>query len=204
LDELVSFVDMPDGVSGDYKALSEIIELCGSFLTIRRYTVSFVHQSAKDFLLSEASDEIFPSGIEEIHHLIFSKSIHVMSRTLRRDIYSLQALGCPIEEVKQPDPNPLSASRYSCVYWVDHLWDWYSNSDTDPKVDLQDGGTVDVFIKRNFLYWLEALSLCRSMSEGVLSMAKLASLIQVILKFTVPSIHTNMLISPRERQMHLL
>ena len=40
---------------------------------------------------------------------------------------------------------------------------------------------VDVFVRKKYLYWLEALSLCRSMSEGVLSMAKLEALTQVIL-----------------------
>jgi hypothetical protein len=40
---------------------------------------------------------------------------------------------------------------------------------------------VDVFVRKKYLYWLEALSLCKSMSEGVLSMAKLEALIQVIL-----------------------
>ena len=43
LDELESFVDMPNGVSGDYEAFSEIIGLCGSFLTLRERTVSFIH-----------------------------------------------------------------------------------------------------------------------------------------------------------------
>ena len=43
LEELASFVDMPDGVSGDYEALAEIIGLCGSFLTLREHTILFVH-----------------------------------------------------------------------------------------------------------------------------------------------------------------
>jgi hypothetical protein len=55
LDELVSFVDMPTGAS-----LTEIIELCGSFLTLQERIVSFVHQSAKEYLLKEAATEIFP------------------------------------------------------------------------------------------------------------------------------------------------
>jgi hypothetical protein len=38
-----------------------------------------------------------------------------------------------------------------------------------------------MFIKTKYLHWLEALSLCRSMSKGVLSMAKLEAVIQVIL-----------------------
>jgi NACHT domain/Heterokaryon incompatibility protein (HET) len=184
LDELVSFVDMPDGVSGDYEALSEIIQLCGSFLTLRGCSISFVHQSAKDFLLSEASHEIFPSGMADIHHVIFSRSLHIMSKTLRRDIYSLGALGYPIEQVKQPDPDPLAASRYSCIYWVNHLCDWCSNPDADLKVDLQDGGTVDRFMRKTYLYWLEALSLCRSLSQGVLSITKLEIFIQVNFKLS--------------------
>ncbi|KAF2689000.1 hypothetical protein K458DRAFT_465673, partial [Lentithecium fluviatile CBS 122367] len=42
----------------------------------------FVHQSAKDFLFAKALNEIFPSGIEEGHYEIFSKSLEAMSRTL--------------------------------------------------------------------------------------------------------------------------
>ena len=70
LDELESLVDMPDGVSGDYEALSEIIGYCGSFLAHQERTISFVHQSAKDFLLKEASNDIFPSTIQGVHYTI--------------------------------------------------------------------------------------------------------------------------------------
>jgi len=181
LKELTSLIEILEDMSDDLESLREIISLCGSFLTIREGTIYFVHQSAKDYLFAKAFNEIFPSGRGEAHYVIFSRSLQVMSRTLRRDIYSLHALGYPIERVKQPDPDPLAASRYSCIYWVDHLCDWNSNSYANHKVDLQDGGIVDVFVRKKYLYWLEALSLCRSMSEGVLSMAKLEALIQVIL-----------------------
>jgi hypothetical protein len=190
LDELTSFVDMPDGVSSDYEALSEIIGLCGSFLTLHECTVSFVHLSAKDFLLKQAFNEIFPSGIEDIHHAIFSRSLQVMSKTLRRDMYSLHALGYPIEQVKQPDLDPLAASRYSCIYWVDHLSDWISDSCANHSIDLQDGGIVDEFVRKKYLYWLEALSLCRNMSFGVVSIVKLEALIQVILRLVLLSIYS--------------
>jgi hypothetical protein len=59
LEELATFVHMPNGVSGDYEALAEIIGLCGSFPTLRERTISFVHQSAKDYLVEHASAEIF-------------------------------------------------------------------------------------------------------------------------------------------------
>ncbi|KAF2429981.1 hypothetical protein EJ08DRAFT_670710 [Tothia fuscella] len=172
--ELESFVDMPDGVSGTFEALSEIIGLCGSFLTLRERTISFVHQSAKDFLVEQTYNEIFPSGIEYIHYTIFSRSLEVMSKTLRRDIFGLGAPGFPINQVKQQSPDPLSQARYSCVYWVDHLL--YCNPSRNTIGDLQDGGSVDRFLRQSYLYWLEALSLCRSISEGVVSIAKLEAL----------------------------
>jgi hypothetical protein len=51
LDELPSLVDMPLRCSSNDKALVEIVGLCGSFLTLRKRVISFVHQSAKDFLV---------------------------------------------------------------------------------------------------------------------------------------------------------
>ncbi|KAH8653204.1 WD40-repeat-containing domain protein [Tricladium varicosporioides] len=178
LHELASFVDMPPRSSGDYKVWEEIVRRCGSFLTLQGRTISFVHQSAKEFLLSEASHEIFPSGIQAIHYLIFSRWLRVTSMTLRRDIYNLHTPGYAIERVKQPDPDPLAGSRYSCIYWIDHLCAWDSKAPTEHGVDLRDGGVVEVFVRKKYLYWLEALSLCRSISDGVVSMAKLEALLQ--------------------------
>jgi hypothetical protein len=171
--ELTSLIDTLEDVSEDLESLREIIGLCGSFLTIRKDTIYFVHQSAKDYLLSKASDEIFPSGKGEIHYRIFSRSLEVMSRTLRRDMYGLCAPGYPIELVEQPDPDPLLASRYLCIYWVDHLCECEPHSRVDHKIDLQ------VFVREKFLYWLEALSLSKAMSKGVLAMAALEKLVQV-------------------------
>src|SRR5205814_7417885 len=158
------------------------IGLCGSFLTLRECTVYFVHQSAKDFLLEKASDEIFDSGVGDVHYTIFLRSLEVMSRTLRRDMYGLCAPGFPIGKVKQPDPDPLAVANYSCVYWVDHLCKWDSSKSTKHRDDIQDGGVVDKFMRQKYLYWLEALSLLKSVSEGVYSMDKLEALLQVSFK----------------------
>jgi hypothetical protein len=188
LTELTSLVGMLEESSDDVESLQEIIGLCGSFLTIRKDTIYFVHQSAKDYLFAKSSIEIFPSGKGETHYEIFSRSLRVMSRTLRRDIYSLSALGYPIKEVNQPDPDPLAASHYSCIYWVDHLYYCSTDSCANHSVSLQAGGIVDVFLRKKYLYWLEALSLCRSISKGLLSIAKLEALIQVIIRSVVLSI----------------
>jgi hypothetical protein len=180
LDELTSIVDMPKGVSGSDEILLEIIGLCGSFLTVRGRTILFVHQSAKDFLLKEAFHEIFPSGVADTHRIVSLKSLQIISEKLRRDIYNLRALGHPIERVIVPDPDPLAGLCYSCVYWVDHLCDWNPGSTSNVRVHLQSGGAVDGFVREKYLYWLEALSLCKNMSDAVVSMAKLEALLQVI------------------------
>ncbi|KAM5496549.1 hypothetical protein McanMca71_004775 [Microsporum canis] len=90
LDELMTFIDLPDGFSNN-EYLAEIIRLCGSFLTVKGPTILFIHQSAKDFLVGNPSKEkIFPSGIKNEHYTIFSQSLQAMSRILRRDIYNLK------------------------------------------------------------------------------------------------------------------
>ena len=185
LDELASFVDMPPRGTSEYKVWEDIVGRCGSFLTLRDHNISFVHQSAKDYLLEQAFDEIFPSGKEEVHYAIFSRSLQVMSRTLRRDIYSLHAPGFSIEQVRQPHPDPLATSRYSCIYWVNHLCASNSSSCIEHEADLRDGGAVEIFVKKKYLYWLEALSLCKGISDSVVSMAKIEALLQVILRLVV-------------------
>ncbi|KAF2190904.1 HET-domain-containing protein, partial [Zopfia rhizophila CBS 207.26] len=177
LKELTCLVEVLEDIADDLELIREIVSLCGSFLTIRQGTIYFVHQSAKDFLFTKAVGEIFPSGTEEAHCAIFSRSLQVMSKTLRRDMYSLRALGYPAEQVELPDPDPLAPSRYSCIYWVDHLYDWSLSSSATSSADLQDGGAVHEFVRKKYLYSLEALSLCKNMSKGVVSIAKLETLI---------------------------
>jgi hypothetical protein len=158
-----------------HESLSKIVRMCGSFFTIRDDIVYSIHQSAQDFLSKDTS--LFPSGMIDAHYSIFSRSLQAMSKTLCRNIYGLPSSGSPVESVQQPKPDPLAAVRYSCVYWLDHL------HDCDPSRtamnDLQDGGSVDKFLRRGYLHWLEALSLLKSMSEGMLSMTKLDAILQV-------------------------
>ena len=97
-----------------------------------------------------------------------------MSQTLRRDIYSLRTPGISIEQVKQPDPDPLAAIRYSCLYWADHFLGCQIKEDTTKH--LEDSGSIHVFLRRYFLYWLEALSLMKCMVDGVVVIKKLENL----------------------------
>ena len=46
-----------------------------------------------------------------------------------------------------------------------------------------------MFIREKYLYWLEALSLCKSISEGILAIAKLKALVKVMLGLAILSIY---------------
>jgi hypothetical protein len=177
--ELIALVEQLEEFVDDLESVREIVSLCGSFLTLRDDTVYFVHQSAKDFLFAKAFDEVFPAGTEDAHRVIFSRSIAILSRTLHRDMYSLGALGFPLDDVEPPEPDPLAASRYPCVYWIDHLHDSKPKSLANSANDLQVIDVVHEFMRKKYLYWLEGLSLCKSLGRGIVSMAKMWSLVQV-------------------------
>jgi hypothetical protein len=180
LDELVSFVDIPAGATDD-TSLKEIIELCGSFLTLRYRKIFFVHQSAKDFLVNNASANILASGMEDVHHVIFSRSLQLMSKTLRRNLYNFNEPGISIEQIEllSLTPDPLETTRYSCIYWVDHLND--CNSSEKYATEFGINSQVDKFLLTHYLHWLETLSLLRGIPNGIVSMAKLAGLVDVSL-----------------------
>lgn len=143
----------------------ELVGLCGSFLTLRNGIVYFVHQSAKDFLLDQAADELFPVGRHDVHHSITARSLDIMFRNLHRDMYDLRnpSFHFIVDRDLPPDPDPLSASRYSCVYWWNHLCE---SSEMAPAL----AGVIKMFLSQKYLYWLEALSLCGHLRESVSSL----------------------------------
>ncbi|CAG8626505.1 unnamed protein product, partial [Penicillium salamii] len=175
-DELASLVDLPDDLSDDSEALSEVIGVCGSFLTVREDTIIFVHQSAKEFLLRETQNGIFPRGIDTEHHMIFSRSLQGMLKTLRRDIFQIKFPGFPIEKVIPPSPNPLAAAEYACVYWVDHLH--HSRCQNRNNMSDDEIACVGDFLQTKYLHWLEALSVLGCLSQGIAAMLKLEGLVQ--------------------------
>ncbi|KAI4599608.1 hypothetical protein KJ359_001705 [Pestalotiopsis sp. 9143b] len=169
-------VDELQGLTRSIENLSqeevlEVIAACGSFLTLRDNIVFFVHQSAKDFLLDKASDKILRYSIQDQHFKIFVTSLDLLG-TLKRDIYDLRNPGYPISQVESPSPDPLASIRYSCVYWADHLQDAGDIIKTGMHGELVVTDTLR-FLKTNYLYWLEALSLTHNIPEGVKAIQKL-------------------------------
>ncbi|KAL7944122.1 hypothetical protein V8C42DRAFT_358797 [Trichoderma barbatum] len=105
-------------------------------------------------LPAEAFQTIFPGGVEKYHHSLFSRSLQGMSETLRRDFWDLNAPGALIDETIVPGPDSLATTHYSCGT-----------------------GIIHQFLNKRYLYWLEALSLQRSISHSVTALNKLEALI---------------------------
>ncbi|KAL2890790.1 Vegetative incompatibility protein HET-E-1 [Ceratocystis lukuohia] len=152
--------------------VEEVIKSCGSFLTLNDNTVSFIHQSAKDYFLDQALDQVLPCGIAQQHQMVLVRSLDLLCKTLERDIYHLKAPGSLIDEVSPPDPDPLAAIRYSCTFWVDHL------HDSPVNVRASENDKILAFFTKKYLQWLEALSLLRSVYTGVRAIGKLESCLQ--------------------------
>ena len=175
LGELTSLMYMPDGFADDPIWLKELIKKCGSFLTIRESTVYFVHQSANDFILKNASDEIFSSGAAKVHYDVWSKSMEEMS-ALKRDMYGLQEPSTSRAVVEIPEEDPLKRLRYSCVYFIDHL---LAVEKCFEEVGSCDEEEVRKFFEKHFLHWLETLSLMGNIGDGIRAINKLLIQLQV-------------------------
>ncbi|KAK5989375.1 Vegetative incompatibility protein HET-E-1 [Cladobotryum mycophilum] len=172
LPELQIFLDLPETISKNSHSLKDIIASCGSFLTIRNNTVYFVHLSAKDFFLSGTSNRIL-FNVKELHYQAFSSCVTELTRCLKKDVYCLRHPGFPIEDVIVPDPDPLAAARYPCIYWVDHLVDGLF---PEKKVDQRIQQQIYKFLSEKLIYWLEALSLIRALTQGTRALSKLYQL----------------------------
>ncbi|KAF5847015.1 hypothetical protein GGP41_003314 [Bipolaris sorokiniana] len=159
------------------ETVRKIVVMCGSFLTVRDGQVYLVHQSAKDYLSDKMRAAALPSQ-SEMHYNLFARSLELLSSTLKRDMYDLVELGFSIDEVRTPYSDPLATARYSCVYWIDHLYESKLKPLGSSVGGLQAADVVDGFLRKKYLYWLEGLSLCRSVGNGVVSMTKLWSLVQ--------------------------
>src|SRR5580700_4673619 len=98
---------------------------------------------------------------------------------LKRDICNLRMPGTLIHEVHSDKINSHLPKdvQYACRHWVDHLGQ--VSSARRHEVGLHDDGQVHRFLKEHFLHWLEALSLMGKMSEGVLTIIKLESILEV-------------------------
>ena len=175
LDELGTFVKFPQDIQCGTRYAEYYTGLCGSFLALREYTVYFIHQSARDFLctpsLNAKFPQVFTHGMAGVHRSLFSKALGLLSQTLHRNMYQVLNPGILVEDIIAPTPDPLAHARYSCRHWADHLCEFLSY--TTPTQTWELLHDLESFFKDKYLNMLEALSLMKDISGGVLAIGKL-------------------------------
>lgn len=177
LQELTSAASLPEDCMDD---VSQLVELCSSFLIIRHGYVFAVHQSAGDYFCMGAGRRIFADGVIHEHGTMAQRLLDVMDATLMRNIYGLHYPGCSVDEIKHPRPNPLAPLQYATMYWVNHLITFCRQNRTQHcHIGLSDGGRIDTFVKKHILHWLEALSLMGYMSKAVVVIRELKDFLEV-------------------------
>ena len=115
---LASAASMPEDCMDD---ISQLVEMCNSFLIIRQGYVFAIHQSARDYFCMGAGQRIFVHGVIHEHRTMIQRLLDVVDATLMRNIYKLPYPGCSADEIKHPQPNPLAPLQYAATYWVNHL-----------------------------------------------------------------------------------
>lgn len=159
----------------------DIVRDCGSLLAIKDDVIYFIHQSVKDYIVGNAYNSVFPSGIQYQHRKMFETSMSAMSGILEQDIYNLKDprrcmgnIRCNVDgffqrkgDIMPPYPDPLVPIKYSCVFWVDHLIRGYDSEGFMSEECFKGDGLLQTFLKTKYLCWLEALALLRSLTpEG--------------------------------------
>lgn len=156
LQELASAASLPENCIDD---ISQLVELCSSFLIIRQGYVFAIHQSARDYFCIGAGQRIFAEGVTREHGIMVQRLLDVMDTTLMRNIYGLHYPGCSVRDINCSKPNPLAPLHYAATYWVGHLITFCRQKPQHGHIGLIDGGRIDSFVRKHILHWLEALSL---------------------------------------------
>ncbi|KAF8432526.1 hypothetical protein BGX38DRAFT_1276683 [Terfezia claveryi] len=148
--------------------------------------IRLFHASFRDFLLDSQRclDSRFWIDQKEKHINLFRECMRILS-DLRRDLCELRDPGIAVNDIQENiiQQHIPAHIRYACRYWFDHFR--LGNDAIQKDLDL-----LLRFLKQDFLHWLEALSLIREVSSGVLMVKALDAALrgklgvcQVLLEF---------------------
>jgi hypothetical protein len=174
LSELGLVADLPEEISCSMEDVADIARRSGCFLTMRGDTwedkvISFVHQSAKDYIIQQARTIVFPSGMSKEHARVAQKCIQRMCEPggLHKDICRVRRPGTRRTDYDSAEIAKLMSARvtYSSSFWAEHF---IASGET-----LCDDDYVHQFLQHYFLYWFEALSWLGHAASAVLYTTRL-------------------------------
>ncbi|KAI0191868.1 hypothetical protein F4808DRAFT_381284 [Astrocystis sublimbata] len=131
---------------------------CGSFVTTNGETVNLIHLSAKEYL-----EVRYKAEGAQGHMEIAKRSLHAIS-LVERNMCGLTYDSRP-EGMTTLDQGELPELRYSVTYWINHL--------LASKKDSEYLEMLSTFLDKDFLHWLEILSLSGVVRDGVIAFRKL-------------------------------
>lgn len=138
----------------------------------KRHPLRLHHPSFRGFLLDKSRCGNSNIWVEEkqAHQTLVESCLRLMSTSLKQDICCQYAPGIFVTEVDSSRAEQYLPPevQYACLYWVGHL--------QKSSAQLHDNDQVHQFLQTHFLYWLEALSWMRRMSEGILAIRTLESI----------------------------
>jgi len=141
--------------------------------------IRLLHPSFRDFLLDERRCDDLQLRIDggDAHGDLAMNCLQLLSKHLKQDICSLKLAGSLASDVDRGVVNDRLPQevQYACLNWVDHLQ--RSNAKLCDGESLHD--RVHTFFKEHFLHWLEALSLMKKLSDGVLMVKTSDSMLSV-------------------------
>jgi NACHT domain len=159
-----------ESVSGTLEPLHSVLDISED----EESSIQPFHLSFRDFLLDNkrCSNTQFWVAEDKAHSNLVSRCIKIMSDALMKDICILGELDCLVSGI---DQNLIKTAlpahiQYACRYWIRHL--------QRTEIHLHHKEVLD-FLRDHFLHWLEALSLMRQISEGLLVIQALKSMLTV-------------------------
>lgn len=136
--------------------------------------VRLLHQSFGDFILDhqKGKDQFWVNNKDVNQHLT-TQCLQTMQRRLKKNICNLPSEGMQHNELDDFFIRHYISPelRYSCRYWAHHLV-----QSQDPVTELIKAFS---FLREHFLHWLETMSILGYMSQVIVTIKDLESLIQV-------------------------
>jgi hypothetical protein len=137
------------------------------------------HPSFRDFLLNKDRYGDFWIDEKEIHQILATSYIQLISQTLKKDICELYTPGYKATQVESSHIQKClpPTVQYACLYWVQHL-----QRSGSPAYDSEEAHR---FLQAHLLHWLEALGWMGKTSEGILAISSLEALILVSILYNI-------------------
>ncbi|KAK6500755.1 hypothetical protein TWF506_003518 [Arthrobotrys conoides] len=153
-----------------------VIENLGSVLRKHENgNIQLIHPSFRDFLLNNkrCTDNRFWIDGEKAHGDMTRYCLDLLDVSLRKNMCGLPFVSTWKSQIELWKINNCLPPhvRYACRYWVHHL--------CKGRVEIEVGGMVHRFLQCRILYWFEALSLMGVLSEGILMIESLLSILEL-------------------------